>query len=212
MSSLVLGMKVRYLPQPEWGIGHLLSLAEVARTYGVETALISLVQFPAREGEPVWVSTKGKALQPSALAIGTPVRTAKGVPGKVTEEVEGGRGLRRYVLPLSNGETDELPESELRAEAPRPDALSMLKEARTGESRNFILRRSALLLDEERRGDALGALLASRVMVKRPDRTRLARERDRRKLSSGMIARLRGSTQKMSPASRLSAMGKMPAA
>lgn len=158
MSALVLGMKVRYLPQPEWGIGHLLSLAEEGAK--------ALVQFPAREGEPVWVSTKGKALQPAALAIGTAVRTAKGVPGKVTEEVEGGRGLRRYVLALANGETDELPESEVRAEAPRPDALSSLKEARTGEARNFILRRSALLLDEERRGDALGALLASRVMVK----------------------------------------------
>ena len=37
-------------------------------------------------------------------------------------------------------------------------------------------------------------------------------ERERRNPSSGMIARLRGSTQKMSGASRLSAIGKTPIA
>jgi hypothetical protein len=50
------------------------------------------------------------------------------------------------------------------------------------------------------------------VTVNRPERTRRASECDKWKESSGMIARLRGSTQKMSPASRLSAMGKIPAA
>ena len=39
-----------------------------------------------------------------------------------------------------------------------------------------------------------------------------ASERDTWKPSSGMIARLRGSTQNSSSASRLSAIGKMPAA
>src|SRR5207302_340284 len=38
--------------------------------------------------------------------------------------------------------------------------------ARVGDARNFLLRRTALYLDDERRNDALGALLASRVMVK----------------------------------------------
>jgi ATP-dependent helicase HepA len=42
----------------------------------------------------------------------------------------------------------------------------MLKEGRTADSKNFLLRRQALQLDDERKNDALGALLASRVMVK----------------------------------------------
>ena len=61
--------------------------------------------------------------------------------------------------------------------------------------------------------DPLPARLAlSRVTVKRSDRTLFASDLDRWKPSSGMIARLRGSTQKMSSASRLSAIGKIPAA
>ena len=42
----------------------------------------------------------------------------------------------------------------------------MLKEGRAADAKNFLLRRAALTLDDERRNDALGALLASRVMVK----------------------------------------------
>src|SRR5207244_11055111 len=64
------------------------------------------------------------------------------------------------------GGGDEWPESELRATAPKPDALAMLREGRVGDAEGFLLRRSALALDDERRNDALGALLASRVMVK----------------------------------------------
>ncbi len=67
---------------------------------------------------------------------------------------------------MDDGTGNELPESELRAQPPRPDMLTMLKEARVADARGFLLRRSALALDDERRNDALGALLASRVMVK----------------------------------------------
>ena len=49
---------------------------------------------------------------------------------------------------------------------PRSDLLSTLREGRVGEARAFTLRKQALVLDDERRCDALGALLASRVMVK----------------------------------------------
>jgi len=158
MVKLVLGQKVRYVPQPEWGIGHLATLEDE----GMKAQVI----FPAREGGPILVSTKGGALVPTALDRGQPIRTHKGATGKVVEEVEGGRGLRRYVLKMDDGTDNELPESEIRAQAPRPDMLTMLKEARVGDSKGFLLRRSALALDDERRNDALGALLASRVMVK----------------------------------------------
>jgi ATP-dependent helicase HepA len=51
-------------------------------------------------------------------------------------------------------------------EPPAPDVLAALRAGRVADARAFLLRRQALLLDEERRNDALGALLASRVMVK----------------------------------------------
>lgn len=156
--SLVEGMKVRYLPQPEWGVGHLESLREEGAR--------ALVLFPARE-EAVLVSTKGGALVPHQLSVGEPIATAKGRRATVVGEEQGGRGLRRYVIRYADtGEEDEMPESEVRALAPRSDLLTTLREGRVGDARAFLLRKQALVLDDERRCDALGALLASRVMVK----------------------------------------------
>jgi ATP-dependent helicase HepA len=151
-------MKVRYLPQPEWGVGHLVAL--------LEGGAKAEVQFPARDGGSILVSTKGGALQPHQLSVGDAIRTPKGKTGTITGEEPGGRGLRRYAIRYDDGTEDELPESEVRAQPPRPDLLSTLREGRVGDARNFILRRRALVLDDERRCDALGALLASRVMVK----------------------------------------------
>jgi ATP-dependent helicase HepA len=157
--AFVPGNKVRYLPQPEWGVGHLLELQDEGAK--------ALVLFPAREGEPVLVSTKGGTLAPYAFSRGEPVRTAKDRRASVLGEEEGGRGLRRYVIRYADtNEEDELPESEVHALAPRSDVLSTLREGRVGEARAFTLRKQALVLDDERRCDALGALLASRVMVK----------------------------------------------
>jgi ATP-dependent helicase HepA len=154
---LVPGMKVRYLPQPEWGVGHLVQLFDGGTK--------AQVLFPTRE-EPTLVSTKQGALIAQPLAVGDRVQTGKGKAATVTAEVEGGRGLRRYVIQLDGGGEDELPESELRAHAPRPDMLSSLREGRVADARAFELRKRALVLDDERRCDALGALFASRVMVK----------------------------------------------
>jgi ATP-dependent helicase HepA len=158
MPALVIGMKVRYVPQPEWGIGHLMALEE--------NGTRAQVLFPARQGGPVFVSTRNNALQPTVLKAGDLAVTSKAVKVTITGEVEGGRGLRRYTFKGDDGEEDELPESELHALPPRPDSLSLLREGRVADARNFLLRRTALVLDDERRCDALGALLASRVMVK----------------------------------------------
>lgn len=158
MQKLVLGMKVRYVPQPEWGVGHLLALTDDGAR--------AQVLFPGREGEPIVVSTKGGQLVPHQLKNGDPIRTKKGKPGVIAGEEEGGRGLRRYVIKFDDGTDDEYPESEILAAPPKPDMLSLLKEGRVAEASAFLLRRKALRLDEERRNDALGALFASRVMVK----------------------------------------------
>jgi ATP-dependent helicase HepA len=157
-TKLVEGMKVRYLPQPEWGTGHLVRLHDAG--------LRAQVAFPGREGNATLVSTKGGALVPQQLLAGEAVRTSKGKPATIVGEVEGARGLRRYVLRFEDGTEDEWPESEIQVPPPKPDALTMLREGRVGDAKNFLLRRQALMLDDERRCDALGALFASRVMVK----------------------------------------------
>ncbi len=157
--TLIVGMKVKYLPQPEWGTGHLLSLEE--------EGLRAVVAFPAREnGAPILVSTKGGGLVHTALRPGDGVRTSKGKVGVVVQEEEGGRGLRRYSLKLDDGSETELPETEVRALPPKPDLVAMMKEGRVADAKNFLLRKATLRLDDERRNDAFGALLASRVMVK----------------------------------------------
>lgn len=157
--ALVPGQKVRYLAQPEWGVGHLVALHEEGTR--------AEVQFPGRDdGASVLVSTKGGALVPHQFVKGDTVKTAKGKTAIVLGEEEGGRGLRRYVFRYENGEEDEAPESSLRAAPPKPDMVAMLRDARVGDAQAFELRRQALLLDDERRNDALGALFASRVMVK----------------------------------------------
>ncbi|MBL8918872.1 MAG: DEAD/DEAH box helicase family protein [Myxococcaceae bacterium] len=157
--ALLVGMKVKYLPQPEWGTGHLLSLEDEGTK--------AVVAFPAREnGAPILVSTKGGALVPTALKPGDGVRTAKGKVGVVVQEEEGGRGLRRYSIKLEDGTDTELPETEVRALPPKPDLIAMMKEGRVADGKNFLLRKATLRMDDERRNDAFGALLASRVMVK----------------------------------------------
>jgi ATP-dependent helicase HepA len=155
--AFVPGMKVRYALQPEWGVGHLL------RT--LDGGAVAEVLFPGR-GQPTLVSTRGNTLLPHPFAPGDPVRTGKGRKATVTGEEPGGRGLRRYVLRYEDGTEDELPESEVHAPPPETDLLTTLREGRVADARAFLLRRQALTLDEERRNDALGALLASRVMVK----------------------------------------------
>lgn len=155
--AFVPGMKVRYALQPEWGVGHLL------RT--LDGGAVAEVLFPGR-GQPTLVSTRGNTLLPHPFAPGDSVRTGKGRKATVTGEEPGGRGLRRYVVRFEDGTEDELPESEVHAPPPETDLLTTLREGRVADARAFLLRRQALTLDEERRNDALGALLASRVMVK----------------------------------------------
>ena len=155
--AFVPGMKVRYALQPDWGVGHLL------RTF--ESGTVAEVLFPAR-AQPTLVSTRGNTLVPHPFVPGDRVRTAKGKPATITGEEPGGRGLRRYVLRYEDGTEDELPESEVQAPPPDTDLLTTLRDGRAADARAFLLRRQALTLDEERRNDALGALLASRIMVK----------------------------------------------
>src|SRR5262249_52495804 len=143
MHKLTEGMKVRYLAQPEWGIGHLISLEDGGAR--------ARVLFPARQGRPILVCRRPGAPHREQRGRGAWIRTAEGRPAVIEGEVPGGRGLRRYVIRFEDGSQAEWPESELRADAPKPDALAMLRELRAGDARNFLLRRQALMLDAEKR-------------------------------------------------------------
>lgn len=159
MATFLIGMKVRYLPQPEWGVGHLLRLED--------DGVHALVDFPARQAEgPTLVSARGGALVHASLSPRDAVQTVKGRVGRVVSEEPGARGLKRYLVAFDDGKESEYPETELRALPPGPDLLAMLKEGRAADAKGFLLRRATLQLDDQRHNDALGALLASRVMVK----------------------------------------------
>ncbi|RMG17273.1 MAG: helicase [Deltaproteobacteria bacterium] len=151
------GKKVRYRLQPEWGIGHLLELSEGGSR--------ALVLFPGRE-EPVLVSTRDGALEPVVLSPGDRIRIPGAVVATVTEVVDTGEPLCTYRWRVDDEEEGVSREDEVLPLPPRPDLLSSLEEGRVGSKGAFLLRRDALRLDEERRADALGALLASRVMVR----------------------------------------------
>ncbi len=159
MSQLSLGMKVKYLPQPEWGVGHLISLED--------NNTKAQVSFPARDaGAPILVTTRGGTLVHAVLNKGDAIRTKSGVGGVVLASEPVARGLYFYSVKLDDGTENEFIELDLRAQPPNPALIAMLRDGRVGDAKNFVLRRVALELDDERRNDALGALLASRVMVK----------------------------------------------
>jgi ATP-dependent helicase HepA len=181
------GAKVRYLPRPDWGIGHLVGLDEDGHR-----ALV----FFSGEDEPTVVSTKGGALVHHRFAPGDRVLTDDGSAAVIVEQLppepkrrrdpwedEEAIDASRYhryrislaaphaadatLVPAAAGAVDEehaVDERVLRAPPPSPDLLDMLAEGRVADARAFLLRRRALRLDDERRSDALGALFASRVM------------------------------------------------
>jgi ATP-dependent helicase HepA len=137
-------MKLRHRAQAEWGAGDVLA---------VEDGQL-IVRFAGREGEPIRLSAKSADLARYHFAPGERVRSAEGEA--VIEAVDGDR---YYVSGAWLGE------AALSPTRPRSEILAMLRERRFTTPANFALRRSVLTLDDERRADALGAMLAARVRV-----------------------------------------------
>ena len=123
MSQLSVGMKVKYLPQPEWGVGHLLSLED--------NNTKAQVSFPARDaGAPILVTTRGGTLVHAVLNQGDAVRTKAGLGGVVTASEPVARGLYFYSVKLEDGTETELIELDVRAlEAKFLRALRIVKHA-----------------------------------------------------------------------------------
>lgn len=138
------GMKLRHRAQTEWGAGDVLAIDD--------NQLI--VRFAGRDGEPIRLSAKSLDLERYHFALGERVVTPHG-PG-IVEDTQ----AERYRVA---GQWH--PEAALSPTRPRSEVLAMLRERRFTTPGNFSLRRSVLTLDDERRADALGAMLAARVRV-----------------------------------------------
>lgn len=156
MERLNRGMKVRHAHQTGWGVGHVLDVED--------DGLRVRVAFPGR-AEAVLLSTRSGELGRVELAPGQRMRL-DGAEVTVVGPRRARRGIRRYLVRRPDGSEAEFSEARLRAPPPASGVLEALVEGTGGEARAFRLRREVLRLDEERRADALGALFASRVMVR----------------------------------------------
>ncbi len=158
MRPLEPGQKIRYLPQPGWGVGHVLTLSDEGRRADV--------RFPEPTGT-VRISLKGGKVEPHFFEPGDEV-LLDGLPAQILERIDDlgdYDDLATYRCLTEAGEI-EISEDRIEAPAPPEDLLDALRAGRVGRASAFVLRRESLALDDERRADALGALFASRVMVR----------------------------------------------
>lgn len=144
--------------QPSWGIGRVVGL-------NLENNR-ALVRFAGRPREEIQVSTRDPALMRWRYGEGDEVKTLDGEAVVRVRVVAAHRGdIDELVVAFEDGEATVL-ESQVAPLPPASGVMEALVRGEWGDARNFQLRQNALLLDVERRGDGLGALFASRVMVR----------------------------------------------
>jgi ATP-dependent helicase HepA len=154
------GMKLQHRAQPGWGIGEVKALREEGR--------FVIAEFPGRQaGEPIVVSSRDPALTRARFPIGSTVLLrGTGEKGRVTTAAnEKAKTFFTYDVDVG-GEIELMDERDLLALAPEPGPLAALRSGQWDRTDHYALRQEAVTLDLQRRGDALGALFASRVMVK----------------------------------------------
>lgn len=152
------GNHIVHRDQPAWGIG---------RVVGVSADGLRLaVRFSGRPREELQVATRDPGLVRHRFRPGDEVKTR-----------DGDRVVKAPVLSVEEGELDELvvaledgehtvSEAHVAAMPPASGVMQALVRGEWGDAKNFQLRQSTLRLDVERRCDGLGALFASRVMVR----------------------------------------------
>ncbi len=160
MSSIQVGNHVLHREQPSWGIGRVVQASQ--------DGLRLVVRFSGRPREELQVATRDPNLvryrwQPGdqvrlrgakeQVAVGTVRAFARGEMDALSVEIEG------------EG-TKEVPEKNVVALPPASGIVEALVRGEWGDARNYLLRQATLRLDVERRCDGLGALFASRVMVR----------------------------------------------
>ncbi|MBS2026944.1 MAG: DEAD/DEAH box helicase family protein [Deltaproteobacteria bacterium] len=158
-TSWKLGMKLVHRAQPGWGVGAVLGSAEEGR--------FIKVLFAGRLDGPVVLSTRDPALAAYRFPPGSPVQIgAARAPAVILGEK--GKNLDGYVKyeVETAGGSKVVDEREVFAPPPEAGPIAALKAGQWDSPDHFALRQEAVTLDLQRRGDALGALFASRVMVK----------------------------------------------
>jgi len=152
------GMKIVHRAQPSWGVGEILEVVEGGR--------FLLVRFSGRNGPPCQVSAKDPAVVRFCYACGDEVALLDGEAARVVERTNTVSPLYRYCVERSDGRQETISEVEIVPKAPSAGALEILAGGGGGKAASFGLRDRAVRLDLERRADALGALVGSRVMPK----------------------------------------------
>ncbi len=153
------GMKIVHRAQPSWGVGEILQILEEGR--------LLLVRFAGRQGEPCQVSCKDPAVVRFRYDAGDEIYLADGEPARVVELAANPLSpLFQYSVERKNGRAETISEVEIVPRAPVAGALDLLASGGGGRCSSFTLRDRAVRLDLERRADALGALVGSRVMPK----------------------------------------------
>jgi len=157
--ELEIGNHVTHRDQPGWGVGRV-----VARS---EDGMRVAVRFPGRPREELQVSTRDPALERHRFQPGEEVKLRADDERIVRGVVRAAVRADLDVLQVeAEGVVRELPERSVAALPPASGVVEALVRGQWGEGRHFALRQSTLRLDVERRCDALGALFASRVMVR----------------------------------------------
>jgi ATP-dependent helicase HepA len=158
--SIRVGNHVVHGDQPSWGIGRVVGASKDGMRFAV--------RFSGRPREELQVSAKDRALARHRFEPGETVRLRKAGDERVLRGIV--RGARRgdvdTLVVETEGDELELSETSVAAVPPSSGVVEGLARGAWGDARNYLLRQSTLRLDIERRCDGLGALFASRVMVK----------------------------------------------
>lgn len=158
-SGLLLGNHVVHRDQRAWGVGRVVGISR--------DGLRLAVRFAGRPREELQVATRDPSLLRYRFQPGDEVKL-RGADDRIVRGVVLGadRGDLDTLTVEAEDEQYELSEKNVASLPPPSRVVEALVQGAWGEARNFLLRQSTLRLDIERRCDGLGALFASRVMVK----------------------------------------------
>lgn len=158
--SIRIGNHVLQRQQPAWGVGRVVGLSQ--------DGLRLAVRFSGRPREELQVATRDPSLVRYRFTAGdeVKVRAASGAVVRGTVRAATPGDLDELVVDVPGEPSIEASEKNVAALPPASGAVEALVQGAWGDARLWQLRQSTLRLDVERRCDGLGALFASRVMVK----------------------------------------------